>query len=45
MGLFSGLAKAGLAKKAVTEARKPQNQRKLKGAVAKMRGRRGTTPR
>lgn len=41
MGLFSGLAKLGLAKKAVSEARKPQNQRKLKDVVAKVRGRGG----
>ncbi len=41
MGLFSGLAKAGLAKRAVDEARKPENQRKLKNVVAKVRNRKG----
>lgn len=38
MGLFSGLAKAGLAKKAVSEARKPRNQRKLKSMFSKNKG-------
>ncbi len=42
MGIFTGLAKVGLAKKAIDEARKPENQRKLKAAVAKVRGRRDT---
>ena len=41
MGIFSGLAKAGLAKRAVDEARKPENQRKLKNVVAKVRHRKG----
>ncbi len=41
MGLFSALAKAGLAKKAIDEARKPQNQRRLKEVVAKVRSRGG----
>jgi hypothetical protein len=40
MGLFSKLAKAGLAKKAWDEARKPENQAKLKSLVAKARSRR-----
>lgn len=39
MGIFSGLAKAGLAKKAIDEARKPQNQAKIKSMIAKARGR------
>lgn len=30
MGLFSGLAKAGLAKKAVSELRRPENQAKAR---------------
>lgn len=41
MGLLSGLAKAGLAKKVIDEARKPENQRRLKDAVAKVRDRKG----
>ena len=47
MGIMSKLAKAGVAKKVVDEARKPQNQLKLKGLVAKARsrgGKGGTTP-
>ena len=32
------LAKAGVAKKVWDEARKPQNQRKLKSLVSKFRG-------
>jgi len=39
MGLFSGLAKAGLAKKAVDEARKPENQRRIKSAISSLRSR------
>jgi len=42
MGLFSGLAKAGLAKKALDEARKPQNQQKIKDLVTKARNRGGS---
>jgi hypothetical protein len=41
MGLLSMFAKAGLAKKAVDTARKPENQRKIKDAMAKVRGRGG----
>lgn len=41
MGLLSGLAKAGLAKKAVSEARKPKNQQKLKSMFSKNKGRSG----
>ncbi len=37
MGLFSKLATAGLAKKAYDEARKPENQAKIKQAVASAR--------
>jgi len=37
MGLFSKVAKAGLAKKAYDEARKPENQAKIKKAVANVR--------
>lgn len=43
MGLFSNLAKAGIAKKALDEARKPENQQKLKGLVAKARNRGGNS--
>jgi hypothetical protein len=38
MGVFSGLAKAGLAKKAITEARKPQNQRRAMDLLNRLRG-------
>ncbi len=41
MGLLSGLAKAGLAKKLVDEARKPQNQQKAKDLLAQVRAKRG----
>lgn len=47
MGILSKLAKTGVAKKALDEARKPQNQQKLKDLAAKARnrgGKRGTTP-
>lgn len=37
MGLFSKVAKIGLAKKAFDEARKPENQAKFKQAVATVR--------
>jgi hypothetical protein len=39
MGFLSKIAKAGVAKKAIDEARKPQNQQKLKGLAAKAKGR------
>ena len=42
MGLLSGLAKAGLAKKAYNEARKPQNQARAKQLFTKLSGRGGT---
>lgn len=46
MGIFSGLMKAGIAKKVVDEARKPHNQQKAKGLLAKARqGRAGGTGR
>ena len=42
MGLLSGLAKAGLAKKLLDEARKPGNQQKAKSLLAQARaGRNG----
>jgi len=44
MGLVSGLLKAGIAKKIVDEARKPQNQAKAKEMLARMRARRGSRP-
>lgn len=37
MGLFKKLATLGLAKKAFDEARKPENQAKIKRAVATVR--------
>jgi hypothetical protein len=36
MGLLSGLVKAGIAKKVVDEARKPQNQAKAKELLAQL---------
>ena len=36
MGLFGKLAKAGIAAKAIDEARKPRNQAKLKQFVSKL---------
>jgi hypothetical protein len=39
MGFLSKLAKSGAAKKAIDEARKPQNQQKLKDLAAKAKGR------
>lgn len=43
MKLLRGVAAVGIAKKVVDEARKPENQRKIKAAVARGRGRgRGT---
>ena len=38
MGMIGSLMKAGIAKKAISEARKPENQRKVKDMVAKARG-------
>jgi dGTP triphosphohydrolase len=40
MGLFGTLMKAGLAKKAYDEARKPHNQRKIKDFVSSMQDKR-----
>lgn len=37
MSIVSKLAKAGIAKKVIDEARKPQNQAKAKEAFAKLR--------
>jgi hypothetical protein len=34
MGILSKFAKAGVAKKVMDEARKPQNQKKIKDAVS-----------
>ena len=46
MGFLSKLTKAGVAKKAIDEARKPQNQQKLKDLAAKRsRGKGGAAPR
>lgn len=41
MGIMSKIVKIGIAKKVYDEARKPENQRKMKEAVAKVRGRGG----
>ena len=46
MGLLSKLAKSGVAKKALDEARKPENQKKLKDLAAKKsQGKGGKPPR
>lgn len=42
MGLFRMAAKAGIAKKVLEEARKPQNQAKAKEVIAKLRDKGGT---
>lgn len=42
MGIIGALTKAGIAKKVFDEARKPQNQEKLKALVANARRRRAT---
>ncbi len=39
MGLISKLTKIGIAKKVVDEARKPENQQKVKQLVGKARAR------
>ncbi len=44
MGLLSGLAKAGLAKKALDEARKPHNRAKLKDLFARVTRKEGSRP-
>jgi hypothetical protein len=44
MKLLRGVAAVGIAKKIYTEARKPQNQARIKSAVAKARSR-GNRPR
>ena len=46
MGLLSGLIKAGVAQKLISEARKPHNQQKIKNLIAsaQKRGGRGTPP-
>jgi len=36
MGLISGLLKAGVAKKVLTEAQKPHNQAKARQLIAKL---------
>ena len=38
MGLLSGLTKVGLAKKAIDEARKPENQRRIKRLLSRGKG-------
>ena len=40
MKLSRGVLAVGIAKKVYTEARKPQNQARVKAAVQKVRGRR-----
>jgi len=40
MRLLRGIAAIGIAKRIYTEARKPQNQARIKSAVAKARARR-----
>ncbi|WP_299957429.1 hypothetical protein [uncultured Modestobacter sp.] len=38
MGLMSKLTKGAAAKKAISAAQKPENQRKIKSAISSMRG-------
>jgi len=38
VGLMSKITKGGLAKKAIDEGRKPENQRKIKSAISSLRG-------
>ncbi len=42
MGLISKLGKSGLAKKGLDEARKPENQQKIKDAISSIRSKGGT---
>ncbi len=42
MGLLRGLTKAGLVKKAIDEARRPENQVKIKRLAAKLAASRGS---
>jgi hypothetical protein len=39
MGLLSGLIKAGVAQKVISEARKPHNQQKIKNLIASAQNR------
>jgi len=41
MGLFSAVTKGALAKKAIEEGRKPENQAKIKSAISSLRGKGG----
>jgi len=41
MGLWSGILKAGVAKKIYDEARRPENQERLRALVEQARSRRG----
>ena len=41
MGMLSKLAKGGMAKKLITEARKPQNQAKARDMMNKVKARQG----
>ncbi|SFE50285.1 hypothetical protein [Blastococcus tunisiensis] len=43
MGLLSKLTKGGAAKKVMDEARKPENQRKIKSAISSFRNKGGGT--
>lgn len=41
MGLIGGLVKAGIAKKVISEATKPHNQRRIKSAISSLTNRGG----
>jgi hypothetical protein len=43
VGLVGGLFKAGVAKKVYDEARKPQNQARIKDAVSRFRSKGGSS--
>lgn len=45
MGIMKKLQSSGLAKRAIAEARKPENQAKLKDAVRKVQDKRRARPR
>jgi hypothetical protein len=45
MGFLSKIIKSSAAKKAIDEARKPQNQEKAKQAISKLQSKRNRPPR
>ena len=45
MGMLKGILKGALAQKVISEARKPENQRKAKELFAQLRNKQGRSPR